>query len=269
MKLKNSTGKRIILVGGSSLTFGINSVMLKERFSDYDIVNFSGSYWYGMITLFELVKANTREGDIVIFCPEYYSTTYASSEPNTITNWQYMESNYAILEDINIQNTPVLLSQFVSYLSRKKSILPGKLKNTDSVYIRSGINSYGDLTVYRKHRTKEDIELPNIDIITTAGMDRYNNVCKSLTENGVTCLFSFPPIHGGESKKQYVETKTDEFMKKLSESLDSRYCTIISKCADYSFDVSLFFDNRYHLTLEGAKERTKVLIKDLEAFGLE
>ena len=37
----------------------------------------------------------------------------------------------------------------------------------------------------------------------------------------------------------------------------------------FSFDVSLFYDSAYHLTLEGAKERTKVLIKDLEAFGLE
>lgn len=269
MKLKNSTGKRIILVGGSSLTFGLNSVMLKERFSDYDIVNFSGSFMYGIIPLFELVKANTREGDIVIFCPEYYNSTYGAAEATSITNWQYIESNYAILEDIDIRNTPKLLSQFVTYLSRKRGILPGKLKNTDSVYIRSGINSYGDLTVYRKNRTGKNTVLPSTGIVSTAGMNRYNAVCKELTEKGVTCLFSFPPIHGGESSKEYIETKTKAFMDKLSENLDSRYCTIISRCSDYSFDVSLFYDNIYHLTLEGAKERTKVLIKDLEAFGLE
>lgn len=269
MRLKNTDGKRMILVGGSSLTFGLNSVMLKERFSDYDIVNFSGSYLYGMVTLFELIKNNVREGDIVIFCPEYYNYTYGSIEASSIVNWQYIESNYAMLEDIDIRNTPEMFSQFVEYLSTKREILPEKLVNTDSVYIRSGINVYGDLILYRKNRVNKMIALPNTDLITTVGMGRYNSVCKELTEKGVTCLFSFPPIHGGESSRDYIETATKEFMNKLKENLDSRYCTIISKCSDYSFDVRLFYDNKYHLTLDGAKERTKVLIKDLETFGLD
>ena len=269
MRLKNTVGKRIILVGGSSLTFGLNSVMLKERFYDYDIVNFSGSYLYGMVTLFEFIKNNVRKGDIVIFCPEYYNYTYGSIEASSIANWQYIESNYAMLEDIDIRNTPEMFAQFVEYLSTKREILPGKLKNTDSVYIRSGINIYGDLIVYRKNRVSKMMALPDTDLITTIGMDRYNSVCKELTEKGVTCLFSFPPIHGGEGSRDYIETVTKDFMDKLKENLDPRYCTVISKCSDYSFDVGLFYDNKYHLTLDGAKERTKVLIKDLERFGLD
>ena len=269
MKIKNATGKRIILVGGSNLTFGLNSVMLKERFPDYDIVNFSGSFMYGMYTPLELVKANAHEGDIVIFCPEYYGATYAITEPTYITNWQYIESNYAILEDIDIRNTPQLFAQYVTYLSRKREILPGKLKNTDSVYIRSGINSYGDLTVYRKNKTGANIVLPNLGLITPAGMNLYNSVCKELTEKGVTCLFSFPPVPGGVGARDYIDTMTVDFLKKLNESLDARYCTIISKCSDYSFDASLFYDDKYHLTLDGAKERTRALIKDLEEFGLD
>ena len=269
MRLKYSTGKRIILVGGSNLTFGINSAMIKERFSDYDVINFSGSYHYGVVTPFELIKANVREDDIVIFIPEYYNTTYGEKEPESITNWQYIESNYAILEDINIQNTPVLLEKYVTYLIRKRELLPEKLKNTDSVYVRSGINEYGDLTIYRKHRAKLDMVIPRTDIITDAGMDRYNNMCRELTEKGVTCLFSFPSVHGGDEYKDYLEEETKEFMTLLESKLDSRYCTIISKCTDYAFDVSLFYDNRYHLTLEGAKKRTKVLIRDLEAYGLK
>ena len=114
-----------------------------------------------------------------------------------------------------------------------------------------------------------DIALPTTGLITTSGMNLYNNACKTLTQQGVTCLFSFPSIHGGDSSRAYIENATKEFMNKLQTSLDSNYCTIISKPADYSFDVSLFYDNRYHLTLEGAKVRTQVLIKDLEAYGLD
>lgn len=269
IRLKNTEGKRIILVGGSSLTFGLNSVMLKERFYDYNIINFSGSFMYGVIPLFELLKANVREGDVVIFCPEYYNIMYAAQEAPYVTNWQYIESNYAILEDIDIRNTPVMFSKFVTYLSRKRGILPGKLKNTDSVYVRSGTNVYGDLTVYRKSKTEKSTALPTTGLITAAGMDRYNSVCEELTKKGATCLFSFPPIHGGEGSRNSIDNATKDFRKKLEENLNPEYCTIISKCSDYSFDVSLFYDNIYHLTLDGAKERTKVLIKDLEAYGLE
>jgi len=163
----------------------------------------------------------------------------------------------------------VLLQQYVTYLSRKRGILPGKLKNTDSVYIRSGINAYGDLITYRKPRARKDTVIPDISIITNAGMERYNNICKELTDKGVTCLFSFPSIHGGSDDRAYIEAKTEAFMSTLKSKLNPEYCTIISECADYAFDVSLFYDNRYHLTLDGAKERTKVLIRDLEAYGLE
>jgi len=269
MKLKYTEGKRIILVGGSNLTFGINSVMLKERFSDYEIINFSGSYHNGVVTLFELLKANIHEGDVVIFCPEYYNTMYGETEPDKITNWQYIESNYGILKDIDIRNTPVLLSNYVPYLTRKTSLLPGKLKNSDSVYIRSGINSYGDLTVFRKNKVGEKLLIPDVSIITDAGMNRYNSIFKELSDKGATCLFTFPSIHGNEDSKEYVKTNTQVFMETLRAKIDSDYCTILSDCAGFSFASGLFYDSQYHLTLEGAKARTEVLIRNLEEFGLK
>ena len=268
MRLKSTEGKRIILVGGSNLTFGLDSVMLKEQFSDYDVVNFSGSHHNGIVTLFELLKANVHEGDVIIFCPEYDYRMYGSIEAPQITNWQYIESNYAILDDVDIRNTPVLFSRYPIYLASKREILPGKLKVADSVYVRSGINIYGDMILPRSHRVGEVRTLPDMGILTTTGMNRYNEQCKILTEKGATCLFSFPSTHGGEEVKAEIEASTQPFLEKLASMLDPQYCTIISKCVDYTFEVELFYDHMYHLTLEGAKERTKQLIKDLQAFGL-
>ena len=269
MRLKYTEGKRMILVGGSSLTFGLDSAMLDERFQEYEIINFSGSYLYGMITLMELLEANVRAGDVVIFCPEYYGLMYGAFEATSIANWQYLESNYGMLKDVDIRNTPVMLSRYATYLNRKAALLPGKLKNADSVYVRSGINEYGDLTVVRTNKVKESRIIPDTGIITKAGMERYNTLCSKLTEKGAICLFSFPPTPGTEDSRDYLKQCSETFTKILQKYLKSEYCTIISQGIDYTFDVNLFYDNGYHLTLEGAKKRTEVLIKDLEAFGLE
>ena len=53
---------------------------------------------------------------------------------------------------------------------------------------------------------------------------------------------------------------------KLNEKLDSRYCTVISEIQDYYFSGKVFYDNNYHMTLDGAKLRTEQLIRDLEDY---
>lgn len=269
MKLKNTEGKRIILVGGSSLTFGLDSALIKDAFSNYEVINFSCSFLYGMLPVFDLLRNNVHEGDIVIFAPEYYEPMYAVRETITMANWQYLESNYGILDDLNIKNNPIILNSFTNYLNKKRGLLPGKLVNADSVYVRSGINGYGDLTVYRENRGVFEPELPQISILTDVGMGNYNNLCKELSQKGASCLFSFPPLSMGSSTRDYLVSASQNFVDTLRAKLDSNYCTIISDFSGYLFEPQYFFDNFYHLTLDGAVLRTNQIIADLKNWGLE
>ncbi len=265
MRLVNTEGKRIILVGGSSLAFGLNSGMIKEKYPDYTVINFSCSAFYGILPLFDMLKEHVREGDIVIFAPEYYSTMYAYTEEASMNNWQYLESNYDILADINIQNNQYIFRKFTEYLNLKRAYLPGKKVNADNVYIRSGFNQAGDLTVYRPNQGFFGFAAPQEWVITDVGMARYNELCKLLTERGATCLFSFPPQPSGGGSRDYIAGATAGFEARLRGALNADYCKIISSVADYYFDDKLFYDNTYHLTLEGADVRTEQLLRDLGA----
>ena len=265
MRLHNTQGKRIIFVGGSNCTFGLNSDMIQERFPDYTVINFSCSAFYGILPLFDMLRANVRAGDIVVLIPEYYNAMYAKSEHESMTNWQYLESNYDILFDINIQNNKNIFRTFTKYLDLKRSYLPGKKVSSDNIYIRSGFNSAGDLIVYRPGRGYFGFTVPDEGIITDLGMSRYNQLAKELTERGAECLFSFPPQPNDGFTLDYIRSQTASFNAKLKASLDSNYCTIISSSADYYFDKYLFFDSKYHLTLEGAVLRTEQLLQDLAA----
>lgn len=267
MLLKNTPGKRLILVGGSSMTFGLNSVMLKEKYPDYSVINFGNSFLYGISPLFDMLEANIHEGDVVVFAPEYFAIMFANEEAISMANWQYLESNYDILEDINLKRNTCILNTYLSYLNRKRGYLPGKLTNKDSVYVRSGVNSFGDLIVYRASKGTYQPSVPGAAFPTDLGMGKYNTCFKNLTEKGARCLFSFPPMSSGGATKEYMNNLGAGFVNTLKSKIDSRYCTIISSFGDYALDKTLFYDSMYHLTLEGAKVRTAQLIADLENWG--
>ena len=264
LRLVTSEGKRIILAGGSGLSFGINSARIKEAFPDYTVVNFSGAANAGMLPLLDMLRAQVREGDIVILVPEYYPYMYAAFETHGILNWQYLESNYDMLDDLSVKNNPNLFSNYLWYLNEKRTILPGKKQNMKPAYARSGFNQAGDQTAPRANQTGNQLWLPEAEAITDAGCERFNAFGRELTERGAKVFFSFPALpHGGLSREE-LKARTDPFLQQLSSKLEESAVRIISDPADYGFDYTLFFDNHYHMTNEGALVRSEQLVRDLQ-----
>ena len=268
MRLKNTDGKRIILVGGSSLTFGINSPMIQTSFPDYQVVNFSCSYRYGIIPLMDLLENNVREGDIVIFAPEYIDTMYANSESGSVANWEYLESNYDILEEMDLKENRSLLGTFVPYLNGKRKIIPGKSINSKAAYSRSGMNFQGDLITVRNPGGPFKASLPSEKLVTSVGMERFNSLCYKLNNKGASCCFSFPPICIDGMSKEEADLSTRSFCDRLSSMLDTENCQIISTPGTYVMSNGYFYDNASHLTIEGAAIRTGKLIDDINASGV-
>ena len=76
--LRETEGKRLILVGGSSVAFGIDSALLQQHFPDYQVVNFGMYAALGTTVMLELSEPYIREGDIVILMPEQQAQTLPS-----------------------------------------------------------------------------------------------------------------------------------------------------------------------------------------------
>ncbi|MBR0093622.1 MAG: leucine-rich repeat protein [Lachnospiraceae bacterium] len=264
LRLTSSEGKRIILVGGSGLSFGINSARIQEGFPEYTVVNFSGAANAGILPMLDILRAQVRAEDIVILVPEYYAYMYAGYETHGILNWQYLESNYDMLDDISVQNNPNLFSNYIWYLNEKRSILPGKKQNMKPAYARSGFNQAGDQTAPRANQTGNQLWLPETDAVTDAGCARFNALGQELAKRGARVFFSFPALpHGGLSREE-LKARTDPFLQMLEGRLDANFVKIISDPADYGFDYTLFFDNHYHMTNEGALVRSAQLVTDLK-----
>lgn len=267
-RLKNTGGKRIILVAGSSGSFGLNSELLSEHYPGYSVINFSGSYQFGMRPISFYLMNNAREGDVIIFAPEYYDGMYANELSKEIANWMYLESNLNMLEELDLSYVRgSILDTYPKFLNERRKLLPGKEK-ARSVLARANFNIYGDIAVERAHRNKTEPYKPDTDLIDPRGIEWFTNVFSALSDKGAVCVFSFPPVSDGGAAKKTVTLAYEEYTKMLTAAFENAKVTVISNAADYIFPEKMFYDNRYHMTLEGAQMRTEQLIKDLDAFGI-
>ena len=68
--LEQTPAPRIVLVGGSSVAFGVDSKLLEQEFPGYTAVNFGLYAALGTQVMLELSKGQFQPGDIVIISPE-------------------------------------------------------------------------------------------------------------------------------------------------------------------------------------------------------
>ncbi|MBQ1507776.1 MAG: hypothetical protein IIZ36_05075, partial [Ruminococcus sp.] len=82
---------------------------------------------------------------------------------------------------------------------------------------------------------------------------------KAVTEQGAEMLVAAYPIAYCEYTPE--PEKFNEFEAELRRRLD---CEVISTFTDYFIPSDLFYNTKFHLTEEGTKLRTELLIKDIE-----
>ena len=266
MRLKTTESPRILLVGGSNLCFGINSVRIREAFPKYDVVNFSTTHLYGLSPLLDMVDRNVRAGDVVILSPEYYPDMYCVRETAAFNNWEYVDCNPDMLKDVDIRNNRAFLNTILTFFYNKRANSPRKIFNSNPVYLRSGFNEYGDLMTKRTANKVLEPFIPTPALITEEGMRRINGAMRSYTGKGAICFFAFPSLSLGSNSRETVLEQAGPFLALLREKLDTNVITILSEFGDLLFPASYCYGNCFHLSLEGADLRTEQLVKDLSVY---
>ena len=85
--LKNAEKKKIVVIGGSSVPFGIQSNYIKKYLPNYDVVNFGLYAALGSDVMLDLAREYIDKDDIIIFSPEMNPQTL-SFYYNGRTLWQ-------------------------------------------------------------------------------------------------------------------------------------------------------------------------------------
>jgi len=262
-RLKETDGAKIVLIGGSSLAFGLDSALLEE-YMGMPVVNYGLYATIGTKAMLDLSRSHIGREDIVVICPETDEQTY-SLYYNAHSMWQAIDSDPSLFWDTGLDNFGKLAAGFPAFAGEKLDFVRQNAKPAPSgIYAHASFNDYGDVSVERKYNEMPANYDPSMTIsLTTDLLDEdflayLNDYADACRLRGAKVYFSFPPMN--DAAVTSTGEETDAFYRTLGQSLDF---PVISDVYDYILPSAYFYDTNFHLNSRGALLRTSLLAEDL------
>ena len=262
------TGKpRLIIVGGSSVAFGLRSDLLEDEFKTYSVVNMGMYAGLGSTVMLDITAQYLRPGDVVIFSPEQSEQTL-SMYFNAEAMWQAADGDWALLSSVLPEFRPALLGQFPYFAAQKaRFFLDNNAPSGDGIYARSSFNRWGDI----RHGSREMNVMtgscdPNMPIVFNEGLPTedfisyLNGYAAMCAEKGAMLYYRFCPMNAtavSETERMKAPVYQDTLANRLS-------FPILGKVDTAILDATLFYDTNYHLNSTGAIINTIQLAKELK-----
>ena len=276
-RLKDIEGKKIVIVGGSSVAFGFDSQKLEQAFPGYKVVNFGLYADLGTKVMLDLSEDHIKKGDIVIIAPEM-DTQALSLYFNGESTLKAADDRPSMLFKIKWDNIEDLWGGLWGYLSGKLSYLFGEKPDPQGVYNSANFNEYGDIDPAKFPR-EENTMAGGFDknnptklhesTYDAAFVDYLNNYIGKAEKKGATVFYGFCPLEenaidlslasAGESAAEKRQSLSDSVMAYLEANLD---CPVLAAPNFYA-DL-YFYDSNFHLNDAGVKLHTAYYIDALK-----
>ncbi|MBO6015960.1 MAG: hypothetical protein J6P60_05170 [Lachnospiraceae bacterium] len=259
--LQSLEGSKITLVGNSNLAFGIQSQLLEQELG-MPVANMGLHGGVGNAFNEQAAKINIDEGDLIILSPSSFHDNDRIKNPELA--WITIENHPEMFRFIRLKDIPDMAMAYPTYLRKCIGMWANGTGNQDTepIYSRSKYNAYGD-NIYPRPQSLEELDLSEVGLpqISDAYVERVNALNRYVTERGATLLVAAYPIAWTEdapSKEEYAA-----FERSLRSRLD---CEVISDYTDYCLEPKYFYNTYLHLTDEGARIRTELLIGDIRRY---
>ena len=265
-RLKETSGKRIVLVGGSGVAFDCDSALMDDFFPSYEIVNFGMYAGLGTKAVMDFSENYIHEGDIVILSPEQSEQTF-SDYFNGEYMWQAADGAFGMLRDLKSENFEAMLGNFPRFaLEKLNYVMKGQKPQMDSIYQKKSFNTYGDIEL---DTCRENI-LPNgydvnqkvrftEDVVQPEFMDYMNDWAKRLEKKGAVVWYRYCPVNKLSVEDMDDLAAYDVF---LRQKLDF---PVIGNPENSLMEAEWFFDTNFHLNQPGKEVNTVQLIRDMKA----
>lgn len=261
-RLQELEGERLIIIGGSNVTFGINSAKLADA-TGKPVVNMGLHAGLGLKFCMEDLLHYVRKGDVVIVSPEYqqFKGMFYGRDVLLI---MVSDVQPELKSRISPQHWWKLRNDVPPYVgSIYGRVLSPDFTKADhtwsTVYNRSNYNTEGDMVGHHGQQAKNVLPRKVVGLPEKEHFDAMISFRNRLKNKGVKFIYSYPSYPKGSYEKSEKFMKA--FEKLLRNALDST--EILGNGPDYAFEHSLFFNTVYHLTEEGKELRTKQMVKDL------
>lgn len=256
---------KIIIVGGSNVSFGLDSKIVSDTFQR-PVVNMGVHAGLGLEYIVNDIKPYIQDGDVVVLIPEYeqFYTDNFYGEMELIA--VLFSIDPAGRNTVDARQWRHLCKYLPTYAARKlKNYIPTLFHKHVSppvdIYHRESFNDFGDAYIHwalpdqdyqpaHKNNGKEKVDPYVLDFLSAFRTD---------VEAKGARLVLLPPVIESQSY-QNQENMVDS----VAAGLKKKAIPFAAEPAKYKFAANYFFNSYYHLNRRGVDIRTQMLISDLK-----
>jgi hypothetical protein len=255
--LENAASPRIIFIGGSNLSFGLNSRMIQESLGMHPI-NTGIHANIGLFYMMDHVLPYIISGDVVVVSPEYSQyfgkEAYGGEELLRIV-LDVTPSDIYLLKPKQWAN---IIGYFPKFLLSK--IDPDEYSGfeTSDIYGIQSFNAYGDVDAHWELERGNFSPYPEMkESLNESVLDELDDFRKELQNKGASLWITFPGFQSASfenNRKQILRVEAE---------LRAKNFPLLGSSERYIMPESLMFNTPYHLVKEGVDYRTRLLIEDI------
>lgn len=275
-ELRGADRKKIVLIGNSSLAFGVRTDWMEQELPDYDVVLFGLYGALGTRLMLDLSRDMLAPGDLVVIAPEQYEQSL-SLYFSGVESWKALETAPALLGHLTAQDLQTMAGAFPSFALEKWQTFSGGTKPAgEGAYRRDAFSRDGFFTGYMTFPREGNLMLDGYDpnnpvrfasaMVEPAFLDYLNDYAAYASRRGAQVCFDFSPVNKLALDEDTDMAALDTYYAFLCEHLDF---PVIGDPNQYLFDWEWFYDNNFHMNSAGMALYTRQLLEDIKgALGI-
>ena len=264
--LKNTPSPRMILVGGSNVSFGIDAELM-QRTLGIPVINDGLHAGLGLAPLREL-KDYIHEGDVIIISLEYnlfVNQDVMNGDPAFLSDWiEYSPSRIKYLSDPWKEAPRIYAIMLQRKVNRKVNtyLFGGSLNSVRDVFVGTKYDLNGDFIGHLQESSPNRQKIPakpypvsGVQESIIIFLEDFNRMAR---ERGARVYFEAPASRQSNCKAT-GQAQLADFFKTLAERSS---IPILTPLDEVCLPNKYFFDSEYHLNAQGRELRTKRLIEN-------
>ncbi len=270
-RLYETEGEKIVIIGGSSLAFGLDAKLLSETLGK-PVINFGLYATLGTKVMMDYSRDAIGEGDIIVIAPEMNAQTW-STYFNAEAMWQALDGNFSDFRYLSSDDYPAMLGSFWKFAASKAKYFKQEMNISGlGIYKASSFDEYGFIA---NNRVKDYNTMPGgfdegkpvsftTDMISPEFVEYVNEYIGFAKEKGARVYLASCPLNESAVPLDIAMEDIEAYCTALEELFD---CPVLGRSEDGTlaegspaymiYPSGYFFDSNFHLNSAGAVLHTK------------
>lgn len=265
-RLSTAQGRRIVIIGGSSVPFSLDSQLLQQLLPGWSVVDYGLYAQLGTVTMMDWAVDDIREGDLVILSPEQDAQAL-SCQADGESILQACDGHFSMLTQLKPSRLEAVAAAFPAFAGKKLRYAIGGQPEPAGIYARDSFNSYGDIACPGRERNilpglyqqNQSISFDR-QLFAPDFVQEVHSFAQAVREKGADIVYHFPPMNASAvSDDADVDAYYDHLARTLS-------IPILGNPHSCILEPEWFYDTNFHLNSAGSLVFTKLLAEDIKLY---